>query len=512
MMKKRIVALLLAGLMTTTALASCRAQNSNNPNGTEPNQTTASNPQNTTNPNDPNNVPTDKWEDVGASVYTYKNVTLRKEANSTSTALASIPKETELLCIKQNKTWYFVEYDGEEGYILKSSATTINFLPTDFVPLEGGPKVMYANAKTINVRPYPIANDTIAKAVGSYSLNDEVTVVAQNNNWYRVKFIDKNKVEHLYYVHSSCLSDTKGEDPNIVPADELFTVVADNVQSAPTMYVYGVTHANVRKAPNINADELLTLDKGDAVKILRTIVIDGKEWMHVGVEIAPQRPEDDVIYKYGYISSDCLAHTNGDMTIEDLLNIYTDFTAKEQTMYILQDSSIFIRSAPAFNDENILFSPKSGTNLTDIKTIKVLAEGIVKDEGTQKDYTWYIVECTQKEGTTEKIVRGFVGGKALDVLTTDPSGKPTVTLEGLLNDYPNQFTILETPVTVTTKSEANCYGTPSTEETPLTKLNTNTTITLVATAKGYDTTWAVIQTSEGAYYFVFYSKLNQAAE
>ena len=40
MMKKRIVALLLAGLMATAALTSCRVQtnDNDNPGGTEPNQ------------------------------------------------------------------------------------------------------------------------------------------------------------------------------------------------------------------------------------------------------------------------------------------------------------------------------------------------------------------------------------------------------------------------------------------------------------------------------------------
>ena len=509
MMKKRIVALLLAGLMTTATLASCRVQgNTDNPGGTEPNQ---NNQTTTTKPDDSYISPVDTWKEETKDVYTIKEVTLLQEANTSSTSLGTIPKETKLTSTKHNASWYYVEYDGKQGYVaIKTKSTTnvteIDILGTDFTPVEGGSKIMYVKEK-LRIRLYPTTAE-FSSEKGSYKLNDAVTVLAHNNNWARIQY---SKTEQ-YYVAYTYLSDTPVEDPNIIPADELFTVISTNVKSAPTMYVYGVYQVAVRKAPHAQADETGALNKGDAVKILKTIVINGSEWTYVGIEIPADKAGDDSDWKYGYISSDCLAHTNGDMTIENLLEIYKDFTPKKQTMYILQEDSINVRSMPSFDDEAIISSPKSGIELNEIKVIQVLAEGIVKDEGTQKDYKWYIVEYTQKEGETSKIVRGFVGGKALDSLTTDPSGKPTVTLEGLLNSYPNEYDILETPLTVTTNDLANCYGTPATAKDPLKQLPANTTVTLVAVQKGYSTTWAVIQDSEGTYYFVFYSKLNQATE
>ena len=93
MMKKRIVALLLAGLMTTAALTSCRVQgNNDNPEGTEPNQ--SNNQTTTTKPEDTYNPPVDTWQDVDKYVYTVSDTKLYQEANATSTALDNIAKIT----------------------------------------------------------------------------------------------------------------------------------------------------------------------------------------------------------------------------------------------------------------------------------------------------------------------------------------------------------------------------------------------------------------------------------
>ena len=111
MMKKRIVALLLAGLMSAAALTSCRVQNKN-PGGTEPENST---PTQTTTPDNPYKPPEEIWQDVDKKVYTFNEVKLRQQATSTGAALATSPKETELHCIKQSNSRYYVEYQkGEE--------------------------------------------------------------------------------------------------------------------------------------------------------------------------------------------------------------------------------------------------------------------------------------------------------------------------------------------------------------------------------------------------------------
>ena len=494
MMKKRIVALLLAGLMTTAALASCRVQN-NNPGGTELDDTT---PTQTTPAETTPAAPV--WQEVDKSIFTINEVKLRQDATNAGAALASIPKETELHCTKQSTAWYYVEYDGKQGYVAKTnSVTEINILGTDMVAIEGGSKIMYVTAPTLNVRLYPCDNDSFSSKMGSYKLNDEVVVLATNGTWARVQYSE----DKTYYVSYAYLSETEVKDPNDTSIYEgLFT----DVEGTPTMYVDNVSQVKFRKAPNTNSDELLALSKGDAVTVLQTGEVDGKQWAYAVVEIAPSKPGDGPSYVKGYISLDCLSYTNGDTTLDDILKIYPEFTKIEATtMYVLLESSITIRSTPIFpgdGEDNSLSNPYSTTD--SVKSLTVLATGEV--DGT----TWFIVEYTKKDGENEKVIRGFVGGKALNYLTSDSSGKETVTLEDLMLKYPGQFEKLETTVTVTTKSIANCYGTPATTNEPLKQLAEGAEVTLVAKEVGSFVTWAVIRDSEGALYFVNYSLLNQA--
>ncbi len=498
-MKKRIVALLLAGLMSAAALTSCRVQNTN-PGGTEPQGSTPT--QTTPTPDNPYQPPVETWQDVNKSVFTFNEVKLRQQATNTGTALATIPKETELHCTKQSTSWYYVEYKkGEEtisGYVSKASVTEANILGTDMVEVDGGSKVMYVKTTTLNVRLYPSDNDNFSTKMGSYKLNEAVTVLATNGTWARVQYAEGK----TYYVAYAYLSDTEVEDPNdLTKYEGLF----EDVDGTPTMYVDNVSQVKVRKAPNTNSDEVLALSKGDAVTVLKTGTVDEKEWKYVVVKVDPKKPGDGVTYERGYISADCLSYTNGDMLLEDLLKLYPMFEATEvTTMYVLLDSSITIRSNPVFPEEgedNSLSNPQSTEQ--SIKSLKVLATGEV--DGIK----WFLVESTKKEGETEKVIRGFVGGKALEYLTSDPSGKKTVTIEELLLKYP-EFEKLETPVTVKTVSEANCYGTPETTKDPIKKLAADMQVTLVAKEEGNFVTWAVIQDSQGALYFVHFDRLTQA--
>ena len=499
MMKKRIVALLLAGLMSAAALTSCRVQNKN-PGGTEPDNTTPT--QTTPNTDNPYKPPVETWQDVNKSVYTFNTVKLRSQATNTGAALADIPKETELHCTKESTSWYYVEYKkGDEtlqGYVSKASVTPANILGTDLIPVDGGSKIMYVKTGTLNVRLYPSDNDNFSTKMGSYKLNDEVIVLATNGNWARVQFSE----DKTYYVAYAYLSDTQVEDPNdLTKYEGLF----EDVEGEPTMYVDNVSQVKVRKAPNTSSDEVLALSKGDSVTVLKTGTVDGKEWKYVVVKVDPKKPGDGVTYERGYISADCLSYTNGDMSLEDLLKLYPMFTATEATtMYVLLDSSITIRSNPVFPEEgedNSLSNP--GSTEGSIKSLKVLANGEI--DGIK----WFLVESTKKDGETEKIIRGFVGGKALEFLTSDPSGKKTVTIEELLLKY-SEFEKLETPVTVKTVSEANCYGTPETTKDPIKKIAADTQVILVAKEKGNFVTWAVIQDSQGALYFVHFDRLTQA--
>ena len=448
MMKKRIVALLLAGLMSATALASCRVQGNNNPNGTEPNQNP---PTNQTTPDPGTNVtpPTITWQDVDKSVLTIKEVKLRKEANDTSTALVSIPKETELHCTKQSTSWYYVEYDGQQGYISKASVTEANILGTDFVEVDGGSKVMYANAKTINVRIYPSDAD-FSSIVGSYSLNQEVTVVATNGTWYRVKYV-KDSVEKDYYVHGSCLSEVKVTDPN---DDSHYAGFFTDVEGTPKMFV-GVDKVNFRKAPstNENVTIIMSLSKGCEVTVLKTGTVADKEWSYVKVDI-PDNFETGVPAhsEYGYISSDCLSTSSGNLTLQQLLDLYGyEEVVGGKTMYVLKSNRVNVRYTPVVSEdaENIIDTIGSNDPEATVTAVKVVAMGT----------KWCIIEHTMKVNNEDKTQLGFVN---LDYLTSSPSGEKFESLKDLLDRYASKFSFAECEPsrTITAKSVVKCYSNP----------------------------------------------------
>ena len=500
MMKKRIVALLLAGLMTTAALASCRVQNSGTPNGTEPSQTTPQNQQ-TTKPEDTYKPPVETWEDIDTTVYVVlDNAKLRPEANTFGTALETLPLEAALHCTKQSASWYYVEYNGKQGYVQKTSVTETDILGTDMVEVDGGSKVMYVvGTDTLNIRLYPSDNNGFSERIDSYKRNDEVTVLATNGTWARVQYSE----DKTYYVSCAFLSDTQEEDAN---DDSKYAHLFTDVEGEPTMYVDNVSQVKVRKAPNTSSDEKLALEKGESVTVLKAGVVDGKEWKYVVVEVPPQKEGDGPSYVRGYISADCLSYTNGEMGLDELLALYPMFEKTEAiTMYIVLESAITIRSTPVFpaeGEDNSLSHPYSTAE--SIKAIKILAIGEV--DGT----TWRIVEFTKKNGENEQVIIGFIANGVMSVLTSDPNGKVTLTPDDVLVKYPDQFEKLETPVTVTTKGVANCYGAPETTKDPLKQLAADTQVTLIAKEKGNYVTWAFVQDSEGAYYFVNYSLLNIA--
>ena len=505
MMKKRIVALLLAGLMSATALASCTAhQNGNNPNGTEPNQNPPTG-QTTPDPNTNVNPPVISWQDVDKSVFTVNDVTLREEASNNSTALASIPKETELHCTKQSTSWYYVEYEKEgqllNGYVSKARVTEENILGTDFVEVTGGSYSRYVATDGLRKRLYPSDNDNISTVLGSHKLNDVVTVTHTNGTWSRIQGTDGK----TYYLANRHLSEDKVTNPNDDSQyQHLFTPVNGEVGVKKYVSVEQGGMVNFRTAPSTdeNVTIILSLSDGCEVTLLKTGTVNGVEWSYVVVLVTSDKEGVPSEYKFGYISSDYLSDLAIDMTLDQLIAYY-GFTEIENGMmyYVLKDATINIRRDPSFPDteageeDNVITAIQSGQTAESIKALNVAATGEV--DGT----TWFIVEYTKKEGDKEVVTRGFVGGKALEQLTTDASGERVVTIQDLQNKYPS-ITILETPETKTAAGAANCYGTPDSTGTVLGTIDAGAEVTVVAKETGAFATWYVIQTEAGKLFFV----------
>ena len=245
----------------------------------------------------------------------------------------------------------------------------------------------------------------------------------------------------------------------------------------------------------------MSLSDGVKVTVLKTGTVNGMEWSYIVVKVESNKDGVPSEYKFGYISSDYLSNTTGDMTLDDLLAHYPTFTKVEGGMmyYVLKEATITIRREPVFPADgeasNSLSNPQSGKTPDSIKAIKVVATGTVDET------RWFIVEFVKKDGDTETLIRGFVGGKALEYLTTDANGNPTVTIEDLIAKYP-QFTKLETPTNVTASKNANTYGTPDASGEVLGQITAGTTVKLVAQEAGAYATWYVVEDAEGKLLFV----------
>ncbi|MBQ8416571.1 MAG: SH3 domain-containing protein [Clostridia bacterium] len=496
-MKNRILALLLAGLLTAT-MAACSTSGSQS-GGTEtgPSITTPKEDDSTT----PD--PDKEWQTVNKKVYTHKEVTLRDEPSSSGKAVKTLAAALELNCTKVSTAWSYVEYQGAYGYVSNAYITDTNILGTDFEGVPGGEKIMYANAKTITVRLYPSTAD-FSTEKGSYALNEEVTVIASNGQWYKVKYETKSGTVD-YYVHISCLSDEKVIDP-----DDM-TQYEGMFKDAPAdTYLFTNCRVNFRKAPNKNASLIETLDAGVEVRVIQTGTVpsgETREWSYVEIKIAPEKEGDATTYKYGYISSDCLSATNpsGEMDLDDLLDLYPMFTEANKTMYIITGeddggNSINVRSTPSFPKDgeksNLLISITS--KKTDVASVKIVATGGVYDEAT-----WVIIEYTDDKGTADtsddKTVYGFITTK---YLTTDSTGKEAVTLDSLLIKHPG-FEVCQTETTITATKKANCYTAPENGKTPAKTLQSGDEVTLVAVETGSArNVWYVIKDASGNYYFV----------
>ncbi len=489
-MQKRILALLLAGLLTAS-MASCVVRGTQNET-TGPDEDPGY--QTTTKPNEEETSPTITWTEVDKTIYALSDIKLRREASSVGATICTIPKEAELHCTLTSAAYSYVEYNGQQGYVLNSYVTDTDITGKTFTPMEGGSKIMFVNVDKANIRLYPSDSD-FSTVMGGYELNDEVTVLATNGTWHQIKFVDKSNNEKKYYVSASLLSDSKTVSPDdLTQYEGLFSDVA----GTPVMYVNGET-VNFRKAPSKSATIIAELTLGTEVTVLQKGKVGESEWFYVELKIVSDQPGVPTTYQEGYISADCLSPYAGDLTLDELVALY-GFEKINETMYILAEKQVNLRSAPVFPDtangdkDNLVTTLSSGK--TDIKALKIVAKG------SYEGYNWCIVEHTMKVDNEDKTVYSFIGGKGLDSLTSDASGKITVSLNDLLVKYP-QFTICETQTTITTKSVANCYGTPDTTGTALKQLASGTTVTLVAEETGSrNNVWYVIKDADNAYYFV----------
>ncbi len=477
-MKKRILALLLAGLLTAS-LAACTSTDHRGDGpqsgGTEANQTKR--PVVTTAP--PPAVVT--WQDADDYVFVVDESVKLRVSTDTVTGAISVEGATKLHRIKvsNNNVWSAVEYNGKEYYVATQSLTTDDLTGESFVTCT--PTVMYINSP-VNLRKYASSTAPISVSIKQLAFNEEVTVVAKGEKWYKVKYTEEDASTSYYFVFASYVSAEKVKDHS-----EYFTPCAET-----NMYVI-VDLCNIRSKPVVDDTSYVgSRKKGDIVVVVGTGTGDYEAWSRIKVA-DPVKEGDPQTYSYYYISNSCISATDpgsitDKMTLENFLKGFTGFTACEsKTMYLLAEKSLYVRSTPVFEGtDNLKDSLSSGK--TEFASIKVVATG------TADGIACYVIELAEGDF-------GFVSASS-KYWTSNSNGTPAApTLPEILQEYKSFEICEEKPIWATGK--VNCYSAPKSSDTIPHTLALGDQVTVVAKGKEgtADAVWYIIQLEDGTLYF-----------
>lgn len=471
-MKKRILALLLAGLLTAS-FTSCITTSSKDPKETKTEQLE------TRGQNDPVVDPTKEvYQTVDETVYVTTG-TLNLRTSTTSTVGAKQVKQlTELHRVKYSASWSVVEYEGTQYYAASKYLTTDDVFGRDFAPCT--PVTMYVATDSLNMRKYPSSDSSFSSIMGGLKQGDAVTVVATGGNWskIRVEVPAANEGDPAttaeYFVYSKYLSLTQTKAQEIDYS--VFTDCPEKI-----MYVTGSLY--LRAAPTLDANlgvVIDTLAKGQTVTVVATGRREDINWCKI--KVADKVKEGDPqTYSFYYASSKYLSATEGStaMTLTDMLNEYPTFTASSVNMFAT--GTVNIRTSPSVEGSNNL--------APDVKPLSKKDPVTVVATGKVDDVKWAMIEYSTG-------VFYFVSAK---YLTTDPNGEATaMTKDELIDEY--DLTPVSNVLYIA-KSKANCYSQPKVAETYAKQLAAGTQITVVAkgTVNGAD--WILFEEAGGALFF-----------
>ena len=474
-MKNRILALLLAGLITASMVA-CTDTKSRDKGpgtgGTEQVQTKDPNGNQNGGP-----TITVTWQDVNEQVYVISDkLTLTPVNDGTSITASQMDKLTRVKVGSNGQS--IVEVSGVQ-YTALSKSLSNEDLTGEFYEAVSPAQTMYVTTDGLNIRTYASANETFSKKVGDgLKLNDTVKVVAKGTKWYKIEHTDGK----TYFVSAQYLSSTVVKDVNDLSNYPTITDYPEGERK--TMYVIASQSVNVRQAPNASADLVKDEDnvllRDAEVKVYADITIDGSNWSKV---VYQGKTGVNVV---GFVNSRYLSVNKGgvaQVTLDDILKDYDDFSRLEQPQTLYTMDSLNVRSTPEVingdNHNKIAGYAKKG------ETVKVVATG------TNKGTFWALVEYEE----------GKFGFASYAYLTTDASGNPApASLAQLLAANPN-FTEVTTQKTVYAKDNTiSCLTAPQWEDTE-TKLSDGQAVTVVATAEINYQTWYIYKTADGLYFF-----------
>lgn len=470
-MKKRILALLLAA-MITASMAACQSSTGDRPDPTgDPTEGSQ-------------NLPTDSTPTQAPDVVTWTttNDTVYVSAQTTSLVLigvdnpssvASVGAATKLHRVKYGSNGKsVVEYNGVQYYADTVSLTTEDLLGEGMTPCT--PVTMYIKDNGVGVRKYATKN---SQRIALLNLNDTITVVAKGDAWVKIQYDATSQ----YFVNAAYVSETEVKDVNDINNYPAFT----DVEEEFVLYV-AEGQLKLRKCPSVESEELTTMVYGSKMLVKASAEVDGSIWYKVvytakGTEVG----QGDMVYT-GYVAkSKYVSTTNPAPDLSEMMNIYPSFTALDtaKTMYVSTEAdTLYVRKTPE--------RPEDNSNLAEFVFVQKSAVKVVAT-GNQNDIFWAMVEVEGKFY--------FVGHS---YLTEDPTGKPTpMTLEQLLLTYP-AFKQNETAKTVYAKGVTNCNPKPAehSAEDISVKLNAGEAVSVIAEGLHGGKTWYVFQ-KNGEYFF-----------
>ncbi|MBR2019678.1 MAG: SH3 domain-containing protein [Clostridia bacterium] len=490
-MKKRILALLLAGLLTAS-LAACVSSNkrpdddtTDSGTGTEPDQTRE---EGTTTGEDSVIL----WEDAEGTLYvTVNNLTLTPVDSENSSLKVSMMDELTRVKISADDKRSIVEKDGVQYYVSNASVSDQDLLGKNFTALEAE-KTMHV-ISPVQIRTYASTDNSFSTPIRLLAVGDTVQAVATGEacdmTWYKIKVVDP-ETEAISYYFVSANTKYLSEDPNgstEVDYSEHFTAC----ETPFVMYVRDKMNLNLRSTPDADADNIIrSLTATTEVKILAMGKESYENWYQVKVA-DPKVAGMPQTYSIGYVNASYLDPTNG--SFEQLVAHY-GFTAFNATMYATTDG-LGVRTTPHIPGENA--TTNRIDDLMKKEQVQVVAIGDVEN------IPWCMIEREEGTGDNKKTVYLFVSA---NYLTTDPNGEPMVSLEELLTRYP-EFAKEETEskvyATEKTYGFSSLTNTPPTVDNAKLTIESATELTLVAKGTKYDLSMYIVQDSKGAYYFVF---------
>ena len=484
-MKKRLLALLLAGLLTAS-LGSCISREGSRGDtvtnggigGTEGTQKYPSTTE-TVDPPAPQN-----WEDADDFVYVTEATASLRINVSTTEGSFRVEGATKLHRVKKSSTWSQVEYDGKTCFVANDFITTDDLTGESFTACAPA-KTMYATTG-VNIRKYASATATISVSIGGLKQNDEVLVVAKGESWNKIMITAENGDVSFGFVKAEYLSDKKVEVATPTDYSQYFDTCEPKL-----MYVAeGQYYLRYQPHKDGAIRDTLVVTKENPVLTLK-VNGTGKgnyaEWVRVSYPDSVKEG-DPQTYTDCYIHISCLKEDLGDTTLEGFLALYPGFTkCDELTLYVLATTPMNARKTPVFEGvENI------GVTLSPKEAVKVVASGTVG--GTLR----YIIEY--QEGVFYFVTAKF--------LTPNASGEPApLSLTELLSQY-KSFAACDA-VEVFAVGKVNCYNTPTAVDTVPKTLTLGEKATLLA--KSADGIWCIIQIGEDQLFFAGLDRFSEIA-